>query len=147
MPNTNGKLTNSQRQSLVKLVENAYSRRIEDQRKQLEDALAQVTREVKAELGVARVEDELLELESRMRELEAQKEKLGFSRYNHNPIPGSEARRMIDQGASAEKEKITALHTERMFSTRDPMSLNTEMGAAVIAVIENKLNGDKGEVV
>ena len=31
---------------------------------------------------------------------------------------------------------------ERMFSTRDPMSLNTEMGAAVIAVIENRLNGN-----
>jgi hypothetical protein len=38
--------------------------------------------------------------------------------------------------------------TERMFSTRDPMSLNTEMGAAVIAVLENRLNGDgKEEVV
>ena len=38
--------------------------------------------------------------------------------------------------------------TERMFSTRDPMSLNTEMGAAVIAVLENKLNGEgKEEVV
>jgi len=31
---------------------------------------------------------------------------------------------------------------ERMFSTRDPVSLNTEMGAAVIAVIENRINGD-----
>ena len=31
---------------------------------------------------------------------------------------------------------------ERMFSTRDPVSLNTEMGSAVIAVIENKLNGN-----
>ena len=35
--------------------------------------------------------------------------------------------------------------TERMFSTRDPMSLNTEMGSAVIAVIENKLNGNGDE--
>jgi len=31
---------------------------------------------------------------------------------------------------------------ERMFSTRDPVGLNKEMGAAVIAVIENKLNGN-----
>ncbi len=37
--------------------------------------------------------------------------------------------------------------TERMFSTRDPMSLNKEMGSAVIAVIENKLNGSGSEEV
>ena len=34
---------------------------------------------------------------------------------------------------------------ERMFSTRDPVSLNTEMGSAVIAVLENKLNGNGDE--
>ena len=40
--------------------------------------------------------------------------------------------------------------TERMFSTRDPMTLNKEMGSAVIAVLENKVNGNSdetGEVV
>ena len=31
---------------------------------------------------------------------------------------------------------------ERMFSTRDPIGLNSEMGAAIIAVLENKLNGN-----
>lgn len=31
---------------------------------------------------------------------------------------------------------------ERMFNTRDPMSLNTEMASAVVAVLENKLNED-----
>jgi len=35
--------------------------------------------------------------------------------------------------------------TERMFSTRDPMTLNKEMGSAVIAVIENKVNGNGDE--
>ena len=37
--------------------------------------------------------------------------------------------------------------TERMFSTRDPMTLNKEMGSAVIAVIENKVNGNESEEV
>ncbi len=40
---------------------------------------------------------------------------------------------------------------ERMFNTKDPMSLNSEMGSAVISVLENKLkengNSEKGEVI
>jgi len=40
---------------------------------------------------------------------------------------------------------------QRMFNTKDPMSLNSEMGSAVISVLENKLkgdgNGEKGEII
>ena len=108
----NGKLNNSQRQALVRLVENAFNRRIESQRKEYDDAVAQITWEVKAELGVARMDEELKELERRTRELEAAKERLGFSKYNDHAIPGSEAKRMIDQGASSEKDRITALQAE-----------------------------------
>ena len=108
----NGKLNTEQRKALVKLVQNAYDRRIEKQHMLYEDALAQITREVRAELGVAKMDAELKDLEHRMKELEAAKERLGFSKYNDSPIPGSEAKQMITQGASAEKERITALETQ-----------------------------------
>ena len=108
----NGKLNNAQRQALVKLVENSFNRKIQRQKQLCEEAIAQVTREVKAELGVAKMDEELKTLEQRTRELEAARERLGFSKYNDNPIPGTEARRMIDQGTSAEKERVTALQSE-----------------------------------
>ena len=108
----NGKLNNSQRQALVKLVENAYNRRIEKQREIYNDAVAQISREVKAELGVAKMDKELTSLECRTKELEASKERLGFSKYSDNLIPGSEAKRMITQGASAEKIRMAELETE-----------------------------------
>ena len=59
---TNGKLNNSQRQALVKVLENAYDRRLQKLREAKESALAQVTREVKSELGIARIDEELEEL-------------------------------------------------------------------------------------
>ena len=122
----NGKLNNSQRQALVKLVENSFNRKIQYQRKLCEEAIAQITREVKAELGVAKMDEELKTLEQRTKELEAEKERLGFSKYNDNPIPGSEARRMIDKGVSAEKERITALHLE-MDKTISAIWTSTEL--------------------
>ena len=108
----NRKLNNSQRKALVKLVKNAYQRKIERQKKLHQDAVAQVTKEVKAELGVAKIDEELKCLEDRRKELEARKECLGFSKYNDNPIPGSEAKRQIDQGAKAEKDRISELVKE-----------------------------------
>ena len=108
----NGKLNTEQRKALVKLVQNAYNRKIEKQRELYNEAVAQVTKEVKAELGVAKMDEELKALEIRTKELEAAKEKLGVSKYSDSLIPGTEARRMVTLGASAEKQKITDLESQ-----------------------------------
>jgi hypothetical protein len=110
---TNGKLNNSQRQALVKVLENAYDRKLQKLREMKENALAQVTREVKSELGISRIDEELEELKNRISELESQKEKLGFSKYNDNPIAGSDAHRMIGEGISSEKERIMQVSSEK----------------------------------
>lgn len=110
---TNGKLNNSQRQALVKVLENAYDRRLQKLRETKENALAQVTREVKAELGVSRIDEELEELKQRIGNLEVQKERLGFSKYNDNAITGSDAHRMIAEGVSPEKERIMHVASEK----------------------------------
>ena len=107
------KLNNSQRQALVKLVENAFNRRIESQREYYQQMVSQITMEVKAELGVAKIDIELEDLEHRTKELEAKKEQLGFSKYNGTLIPGSEAQRMVMHGASTEKDKIRVLELRK----------------------------------
>ncbi|MFC1714614.1 hypothetical protein ACFL6S_13185 [Candidatus Poribacteria bacterium] len=113
MSETNGKLNNSQRQALVKVLENAYDRRLHKLRETKESALAQVTREVKSELGVTRIDQELEELKQKITDLESQKEKLGFSKYNDNAIVGSDAHRMIAEGISPDKERIMRVASEK----------------------------------
>ena len=105
----NARLNTQQRQALVKLVQNAYGRRIEKQRELYHRAVEQVTQEVKGELGITGIEEELRELEHRTKELESQKEELGFSKYNDHVITGSDAEGMIAQGAETEKERIRML--------------------------------------
>ena len=112
---TNGSanLNTSQRQALVKLVERAYNRKIEAQKASLQDATAQITREVKEELGILDIEEQLACHESMIKELEAQKEKLGFSKYRSDgAIPGSEAKKLIASRAKAKRDELTALEAE-----------------------------------
>ena len=113
MAGMNGNLNNSQRKALVKIVEKEYGRRIEKQRKICEQAKEQVTREVKSELGVARLDDEKKQLEKRMAEIDAQKEQFGFSKYSNVPLAGSQAQKMIAQGVRSEKEKLSEIELEQ----------------------------------
>lgn len=130
----NGKLNNSQRQALVNLVENAFKRKIEKQREIYEEAVAQITREVKGELGVAKMDMELKDLEHRVKELEAAKEHLGFSKYNDSLIPGSEAKRMVAQGASAEKQRI------RMFETQMDKTMSDIWTATELSEVKDMVD-------
>jgi len=113
MSDNNGKLSNNQRQALVKVLAGSYDRRIQRQRELQAEALFRVTREVKDELGVSRIEEELRELDQRMKQLESEKEKLGFNKYNDTPIQGSEAQRMIAEGIKSEKDLIARMESER----------------------------------
>jgi hypothetical protein len=109
----NGHLNTSQRQALVKLVENAYNRRLSEQRSVCSDAVARITIEVKQELGVVDIDEQIQCHESLIKELEAQKEKLGFSKYgNDTPIPGSEAKKLINKRSASEKQKIAKLEQD-----------------------------------
>ena len=108
----NGKLGNEQRKAIVKLIETAYTRMIDKQRRLYDEALAQVTSEVKAELGVALLDDELKTLKRRMTEIEEEKECFGFSKYNDTLLTNSQARKMVDQGVSKEKHLIAKFQSD-----------------------------------
>jgi len=110
----NGKLNNSQRAALVKLVQNAYNRRIEKQQELCSDAVARTTQEVKEELGVTDIEEQIACHESMIKELEAEKVKLGFSKYSSNgdTLIGSEARRLVDKRVADKRREITDMEAE-----------------------------------
>lgn len=108
----NGKLNNSQRVALVKLVQSAYNRRIGKQRESLNDAVARITAEVKTQLGIDKMDEAMKEHERMLKDLEAGKERLGFSKYNGNLIPGSEAKKLVEERSGSERQKVTDLESE-----------------------------------
>ena len=110
----NGKLNNSQRAALVKLVQNAYQRRITVQKALLHDELDRITQEVKEELGVTDIDEQIACHESMIKELEAEKEKLGFAKYSSNgsTLIGSEARKLVDKRAAGKRQEISDMESE-----------------------------------
>lgn len=108
----NGKLNTEQRKALVEIVQSAFKRRIDSQREQCNDAIARITREVKAELSITQLDDEMRTLESRIKEIKESRAKAGFSEYSDSIIPGSKAKEMIDKKATDEKLKVTALESQ-----------------------------------
>ena len=110
----NGKLNNSQRSALVKLVQNNCERRIAIQKALLHDDLTQVTQEVKEELGVMDIEEQIRCHESMIKEVEAEKEKLGFTKHNVNgyTLTGSEARKLVDKRVADRRKEIADMEAE-----------------------------------
>ena len=110
----NGKLNNSQRSALVKLVQNAYERRIAVQKASLHYDLSRITQDVKEELGVTDIEEQIACHESMIKELEAEKEKLGFSKYGNNgsTLTGSEAKKLVDKRAAGKRQESADMESE-----------------------------------
>ncbi len=110
----NGKLNNSQRQALVKLVQNTCERRISVQKALLHDDLTLITQEVKEELGVIDIEEQIACHESMIKELEAEKEKLGFTKHNVDgyTLTGSEARKLVDRRVADKRKEVANMESE-----------------------------------
>ena len=110
----NGKLNNSQRQALVKLVQKTCERRIAVQKALLHDELARITQEVKEELDVTGIEEQIACHESMIKELEAEKEKLGFTKHNVNgyTLTGSEARKLVDKRVADRRKEIADMEAD-----------------------------------
>ncbi|MFC1713570.1 hypothetical protein ACFL6S_07880 [Candidatus Poribacteria bacterium] len=110
----NGKLNNSQRTALVKLVQNTCERRISVQKALLHDDLVRITQEVKEELGVTDIDEQIRCHESMIKELEAEKEKLGFTKQNVNgyTLTASEARKLVDKRVAGKRQEIAGMESE-----------------------------------
>jgi len=110
----NGKLNNNQRSALVKLVQNTCERRISVQKALLHDDLTRITQEVKEELGVTDIDEQIRCHESMIKELEAEKEKLGFTKQNVNgyTLTASEARKLVDLRVAGKRKEIASMESE-----------------------------------
>ena len=107
-----GKLGNEQRKAIEKLVQNSFNRKITQQRELYNDAVASVIKEVKDEIGITAIDDQLRELKQKITELESEKERLGINKYNDSFISGSETKEIVDQRLIAEKQKVSELEAQ-----------------------------------
>jgi hypothetical protein len=107
-----GKLGNEQRKAIEKLVQNSFNRRITQQRELYNGSVARVLKEVKDELGITAIDDQLKEFKQKITELETEKESLGISKYNDSFILGSKTKEIVDQRLIAEKQKVSELETQ-----------------------------------
>jgi vacuolar-type H+-ATPase subunit I/STV1 len=108
----NGKLGNEQRKAIEKLVQNSFSRKITQQREAYNDAVSRVTKEVKDELGITAMDDQLKALKQKIADLETEKESLGISKYNDTFILGSKTKEIIDQKTANDRRAIKELEAQ-----------------------------------
>lgn len=108
----NGKLNTSQRQALEKLVQNTFNRKIQEQRDAYNDAVSRVTKEVKDELGITAIDDQLREFKQKITDLESEKERLGISKYNDTFLSGSKTKEIVEEKTLEEKQDIRELESQ-----------------------------------
>ena len=106
------KLGNEQRKALEQLVHNSFDRKIAQQRELYNDAVARVTKQVKDELGISAIDDQLKELKQKITDLESERERLGVNKYSEQLIPGSRVKELIDQSTAVEKQAIKELEAQ-----------------------------------
>jgi hypothetical protein len=106
------KLGNEQRKALEQLVHNSFDRKIQLQRELCSDAVARITKEVKDELGITAIDDQLKELKQKITDLESEKERLGINKYNDSFILGSSTKEIVDQRTGNEKQAIRELESQ-----------------------------------
>lgn len=108
----NGKLGNEQRKALEKLIQNTFNRKIQQQRDAHNDAVSRVTKEVKDELGITAIDDQLRELKQKITDLESEKERLGISKYNDTFLSGSKTKEIVEEKTANEKQAIRELESQ-----------------------------------
>jgi hypothetical protein len=108
----NGKLNTEQRKALVQIVNDSYKRRIDAQRDIYNDSVARVTKEVKDELGITAIDDQLKEFRQKINDLESDKERLGINKYNDQFLLGSRTKSVVDERLITERQKISDIEKE-----------------------------------
>ena len=107
-----GKLNNEQRKALVQIVNDSYKRKVDLQRDVYNDAVARITKEVKDELGITAIDDQLKECRQKINDLESEKERLGINKYNDQFLLGSRTKSTVDERLVDEKKKISEIEKE-----------------------------------
>ena len=113
MNNGNGKINNTQRAALVKLAVEVLDRKIQQARDESGELVAQIRMQVREELGIETIDNQIEALENQMVILKKKREQLGFGTYRDELIPGSQAKMLVDQRARTASERIKGLEDNK----------------------------------
>jgi hypothetical protein len=71
-----------------------------------------VTKEVKDEIGITDIDDQLREHKQKITDLETEKERLGISKYNDSFILGSKTKEIVEQKTANDRQAIRELESQ-----------------------------------
>jgi len=102
-------INNTQRKALVNLLEKQFEKCIKEAQDKNGALVTEITDQVKQELGVKVIEEQIDQLEAKMELLKKTKERLGFTAYS----VGGKAKMLIDQRTRKASKEIIALEQQR----------------------------------
>ena len=112
----NDRVNNTQRRELVKLMVGALDRKIQQARDESGELVAQIKEQVREELGIETIDNQIQAMENQIAILKKKREQLGFSPYRDSLLPGSQARMLVDERSSSACEKVRELENMKMDS-------------------------------
>lgn len=107
----NDRINNAQRKALVEVVSELMERKIQEAKDASGELINEITKSIKAELGIDTIDNQINALESQIATLKEKKERLGFSRYGQL-IDGSKAKTLVDKRLEG-KVSIHSLEMEK----------------------------------
>jgi len=112
----NGRINNSQRKILAKLAVEALDRKIQQARDESGELMAQIREQVREELGIRTIDNQIRAMEKQIVILKKKREQLGFSPYQDSLLPGSQAKMLVDERSSSACQKVRELEDMKMDS-------------------------------
>jgi len=112
----NDRINNIQRKELVKLAAEALDRKIQQARDESGELVTQIREQVREELGIATIDNQIDAMEKQIAILKQKREQLGFSSYQDSLVQGSQAKMLVDKRSGAACGKVSELESMKMDS-------------------------------
>jgi len=109
----NDRINNLQRRELTKLAVAVLDKKVQRARDESGDLTAQIRMEIRKELGVEAIDNQIEAMEKQIALLKKKKEQLGFNQYRDELLPGSRAKMLVDERAGAACENVRELEDKR----------------------------------
>ena len=131
----NDRVSNPQRKALVTLAVEVLDRKIQQARDESGELMAQIRAQVREELGIATIDNQIQAMEKQIAILKKKREQLGFSPYQDTLLPGSEAKMLVNERSNSACEKVRELEDMKMDSISGIWTASTMTQA--LSILEN----------
>lgn len=111
--NSNDRINNTQRKALVTLAVEVLNKKLQQASDESGDLISQIRMQVREELGIKTIDNQIEAMENQIAILKKNKEQLGFHQYRDELLPGSKAKMLVDQRASAACERFRQLEGKK----------------------------------